>query len=100
MIKHVVMWRLKDEAEGASKEDNAKIMKEKLMNLVGVIEEIKHFEVGLNYEKSDMAFDIVLYSVYEDQEALDRYQVHPEHKKVGAFIKAVTCERVVVDYEV
>lgn len=27
MIKHIVMWKLKDEAEGNSKDENAKIIK-------------------------------------------------------------------------
>ena len=99
MIKHVVMWRLKETAEEASKAENAQKMKELLMSLVGVVEEIKHFEVGLNYLESDAAYDVVLISEFEDKDSLNRYQVHPEHKKVGAFIGKVRSERVVVDYD-
>jgi len=93
------MWRLKETAEEASKAENAQKMKELLMSLVGVVEEIKHFEVGLNYLESDAAYDVVLISEFEDKDSLNRYQVHPEHKKVGAFIGKVRSERVVVDYD-
>ena len=35
MVTHIVMWNLKDEAEGGSREQNAAIMKERLEALVG-----------------------------------------------------------------
>ena len=37
MVTHIVMWNLKDEAEGGSREQNAAIMKERLEALVGKI---------------------------------------------------------------
>ncbi len=63
MIKHIVMWKLKDEAEGNSKAENAKIIKNSLEDLKGKINEIVHLEVGIDVNKSEQAYDVVLYSI-------------------------------------
>ena len=49
MIKHIVMWKLKEEAEGNNKEENISIVKDKLNALTHVIEEILSLEVGENF---------------------------------------------------
>ena len=48
MIKHIVMWKLKDEAEGNSKDENAKIIKNSLEDLKGKINEIVDIEVVID----------------------------------------------------
>lgn len=100
MIKHIVMWKLKDYAWGAGKTDNIRKMKSLLEALKGSISEIRHIEVGVNIIPSEAAYDVVLYSEFETLDALAAYQKHPEHVKVGAFIKEVVIDRRVVDYEV
>ncbi len=99
MIKHIVMWRLKEFANDATKEENAKALKDKLESLRDKIEEIKEIEVGINVNPSEAAFDVVLYSEFEDTEALKIYQNHPEHKKIVDFVSRIRTERCVVDYE-
>ena len=100
MIKHIVMWRLKDTAEGAIKAENAVKMKERLEGLIGVIPEIKALEVGFNVLESPAGFDVVLYSEFASLEDLSAYQVHPEHEKCKDFIGKIVSDRAVVDYEV
>lgn len=100
MIKHIVMWRLKEEAGGQTKYDNAVKFKELLEGLVGKIDELVALEVGLNMEEGDGASDMVLYSEFKSMDDLKKYSVHPEHVKVVAFGKSVVSERRVVDYEV
>lgn len=100
MIKHIVMWKLKDEAEGNSKAENAKIIKDSLENLKGKIKEIIDLEVGIDVNKSEQAYDVVLYSTFNSLEDLDSYQKNPDHVKVGSFVKKAANSRVVVDYEV
>lgn len=100
MIKHIVMWKLKDYAWGAGKTDNIRKMKSLLEALKGSISEIKRIEVGVNVIPSEAAYDVVLYSEFDSLDALAAYQKHPEHVKVGAFIKEVVIDRRVVDYEV
>lgn len=99
MIKHIVMWRLKDEARGAGKSANAERMKEMLDALQGRIPGLLRIEAGLAINGGDAAADVVLYSEFEDREALAAYQAHPEHEAVKAFIGEVTEARWVVDYE-
>ncbi len=99
MIKHIVMWRLKDEAAGATKEENALKLKDALESLKGKIELLKAAEVGINFNPSPAAFDVVLYSEFEDQEGLNAYQNHPEHVKIVDFVGEIRTDRAVVDYE-
>lgn len=100
MIKHIVAWKLKNEAEGNNKDKNAKIIKERLESLKDVIKEIKKIEVGININTSNMAYDVVLYSEFESIEDLEKYQKHPEHISVAEFVGKVKEDRIVVDYEV
>lgn len=100
MIKHIVMWKLKDEAEGNSKAENAKIIKNSLEDLKGKINEIVNIEVGIDVNKSEQAYDVVLYSIFNSLEDLDSYQKNPDHVKASSFVKKVASSRVVVDYEV
>lgn len=102
MIKHVVMWKLKDIAEGKTKAENAEVMKELLEDLPSKIDQLDTAEVGINIIKgdSDAICDVVLTTTCENEEALQAYAVHPDHKKVVQFIMKVAEERRVVDYKV
>ncbi len=100
MIKHIVMWRLKDTAAGATKEENALKLKERLEALVDVIDTLHVAEVGINYNPSDAAFDVILYSEFDNKEGLETYQNHPEHLKIVDFVGEIRTDRAVVDYEV
>lgn len=98
MVKHIVIWKLKDQAEGNDKETNARLLKEKLEALQGQIPGLLKIEVGIDFSDTESSGDIVLYSELESKEALENYQNHPLHKAVGAFVKEVQCERQMVDY--
>lgn len=104
MIRHVVMWKLKDEAEGASKEKNAEKMKLILEGLKVNIDEIKSVEVGINITDEDeelgSAFDVVLISDFETELDYTMYTRNTHHKKAIDFINSVIDERHFVDYKV
>ena len=101
MIKHIVCFRLAEEAEGKTKAENAQIIKEGLENLISLIPQLRKIEVGINHPATAATnFDIVLYSEFDSIDDLNTYQEHPEHKKVGAYIVKVKTDRVCVDYEV
>jgi hypothetical protein len=100
MIKHIVMWKLKNFAEGGSKAENALLVKSKLEGLKKKIKQIKVLEVGFNLNTSPTAYDVILYSEFETKEDLNKYKTHPEHKKVGDFVSKVRLERKAIDYEV
>lgn len=97
MIKHIVMWNLKEEVDVSSTREE---IKTKLEGLLDKVETLKFIEVGFNHNPADNARDITLYSEFEDQAGLDAYQVHPAHVEAGKYVGSVTKDRVVSDYEV
>jgi hypothetical protein len=100
MIKHIVLWRLKESALGNPKGENARLMKEKLEALVGQVPGLSRCEVGIDFGRTDQSFDVALYSEFASREALAGYQDHPAHKAVVSFIREVREDRWVVDYEI
>jgi hypothetical protein len=100
MIKHIVMWKLKDSAEGAGKMENARKMKALLEGLKKKIKGVRSIEVGINTNESADAYDVALYSEFASQADLQAYSEHPDHLRVGEFVGKVRLERKVVDYEV
>lgn len=104
MIRHVVMWKLKEEAEGASKKKNAEKMKLILEGLKINIDEIKSVEVGINMTEEDeeagTAYDVVLISDFETELDYTMYTRNAHHKKALNFINSVIKERHFVDYKV
>ena len=99
MIKHIVMWKLKDHAEGADRAANAARMKALLDGCRDIVPGIVEFEVALARPGLEATYDVVLYSVFADKAALDAYQDHPKHVAVKPFIGAVRAERQCMDYE-
>lgn len=99
MIKHVVIFKMKAGAEGRTASENLQELKARLEALPGKIPEIRTFEVGANINPSAMAFDLVLYSEFEDEMALITYQKHPDHQEIVGFIHQVCADRKVVDWE-
>jgi len=88
------MFKFKQE----NKEANIAEVTKKLNALVELIPTLKSMEVGVDFNGSERAFDLSLYSTFETKEDLQTYAVHEEHMKVVAFIKEVTQESKVVDY--
>lgn len=98
MIKHIVMWKLKDEAHGNDRATNAKLIKEKLEFLNGKIEGLLKLEVGIDFLGGGN-FDVVLYSELATEATLDIYQNHPLHQAVLPFIREAVIDRKAVDYK-
>ena len=98
MVKHIVMWKLKEYANGDNKKVNAIKIKKMLESLQEKVPGAYKMEVGINYNPG--GYDVVLYSEFNDHDALEGYQVHPEHIKVQEFVRQVISDRVVADYMV
>lgn len=99
MIKHIVMWKLKEEAHENDKATNARLIKEKLEALSGKIDGLLKIEIGLDVIGGGN-YDVVLYSEVASVEALDVYQNHPLHQAVLPFIREAVSNRTAVDFEV
>ncbi len=94
MIVHIVMFTFKEE----NKAENIAKTKVMLEALVEKIEPLKSMEVGIDFNGSERAMDLSLYSTFETKEGLKTYATHPAHLEVVAFIKEVTEASKVVDY--
>ena len=100
MIKHIVMWKLKDFAEGADRATNAVIMKNKLDACAALVPGTLKFEVVLAQPGLEATYDIVLYSEFASKAALDAYAEHPSHVAIKPFVAAVRESRQCMDYAV
>ncbi|HEX8477546.1 MAG TPA: Dabb family protein [Telluria sp.] len=100
MIKHIVMWKLKDFAEGADRATNARKMKDKLDACAALSPGTISFEVALAQPGLEATYDVILYSEFANKEALADYAAHPTHKAIVPFISAVRDERQCMDYEI
>jgi len=100
MIKHIVMWQLKEEARHKTKHENAIEIKSLIEGLNGQIEGLLYIEAGINALPDANAFDLVLTCVFEDEAAFERYKTHPKHVAVASVIGEVKVARTVVDYYV
>ncbi|MFO8053484.1 MAG: Dabb family protein [Candidatus Omnitrophota bacterium] len=100
MIKHIVLWKIKESYQGKNKKELIDNLKAMLENLKSIIPEVKNIEAGTNISSSPAALDIALYSEFETKKGLDSYRNHPEHKKVAEHLKNIASAGYVVDYEV
>ncbi|TFW27102.1 Dabb family protein [Duganella callida] len=100
MLKHIVMWKLKEHAEGADRAANAAKLKQMLESCADLVPGILKFEVALAQPGLEATYDIILYSEFTDKAALDAYQVHPDHVAIKPFFGAVREERQCMDYEI
>ena len=96
MVKHIILWKLKDEF---NTDEIKQGMKKGLESLCGVVPGL--IEMKIQIEKLPTSnVDVMLYSVLESEEALKAYAVHPEHvlvadNNVRPFMEVRMC----IDYE-
>lgn len=100
MVKHVILWKLKEELQGEEKERVKKGIKEGLEGLSGKIPGLLEIRVRIQcLESSNM--DVMLDSTFEDTESLKAYAVHPEHVAVADNeVRPYTQLRACMDYEI
>jgi heme-degrading monooxygenase HmoA len=98
-IRHIVMWDVRgDTAE--ERRGNIESLRRRFHGLRGRIPGLRHLEVGVDSSGADYACDVVLYSEFESQAALDAYASHPEHQRVRDELTGIRIARHQVDYEV
>jgi len=93
MIKHVVMFKLKNNiAENMDEAVSA------LEGMRGKIETLKYIEVGKDVTHSERSSDIVLTTHFDDHEGLRNYSAHPLHKPVIEIMRNLCSSITAVDY--
>ena len=96
MVKHIILWKLKDEFNT----DEVKLgIKKNIEGLLGVVPGLIDIKIQIDKLESSNV-DVMLWSVLESPEALKGYAVHPEHVKVAdTFVRPYTASRACIDFE-
>lgn len=99
MIRHIVMWNLRGDTP-AQKAHNIETLRRSFDSLRGRIPGLLHLDIGVDTSRIDYACDVVLYSEFASQAALDAYAMHPEHLRVKRELGDLRVARHQVDYAV
>ena len=99
MIRHIVMWDVRG-ATAAEKAAGVAQLRRSFHSLRGRVPGLLRLEIGADHSRVDYACDVVLYSEFESQEALDAYASHPEHLRVKQEVGDLRIARHQVDYRV
>ncbi len=100
MIRHIVMFKFLETAEGRTRKENAEIAAKMLRDLQGKVPTLVSSEVKLDTSSPETGnYDLVLTTEHNDWQGLKDYAVHPLHLEVAEFMKGVRESRACVDYE-
>jgi quinol monooxygenase YgiN len=97
LIRHIVMWNVRG-ASGTEKAANVERLRRSFHSLRGRVPGLLCLEVGVDSSGADYACDVVLYSEFASQAALDAYASHPEHLRVKQELEGLRTARHQVDY--
>ena len=98
MIKHIVLFKLKEEVSSTEKVEVMNKFKMSIEALPAIIPVIRKIEVGLNMNPLE-TWHIALYSEFDSLEDLKEYAAHPAHIEAAKLLANVKDERSCVDYE-
>ncbi len=100
MVKHVILWKLKEELSDSEKAQIKVNMKRELEGLKGKVPGLMEITIQTEPLPSSNA-DVMLDSTLESEKALKEYAVHPEHVKVAdTFVRPYTQVRMCLDFEI
>lgn len=98
MVKHIIIWKIKDECE--NKELVKDTVKKELEGLEGKIDGLLEMHI-ITDKLSSSSGDLMMDSLFESEEALKAYQKHPSHQYVAnSFVRPNMCQRLSLDYEI
>ncbi|MCI5937627.1 MAG: Dabb family protein [Eubacterium sp.] len=98
MVKHVILWNLKEELSETEKQQVKKGIKDGLESLAGKIPGLLKIQVNIEGLESSNT-DVMLDSEFEDEDALKTYATHPEHVAVAdTKVRPYTARRTCMDY--
>lgn len=99
MVKHVILWTLKENYSDAEKEEIKRGIKAGLEGLKGQIPGLLEISVNVSPLPGSNC-DLMLDSSFESEEALKGYAVHPAHVEVAnTKVRPFTASRTCMDYE-
>ncbi len=95
MIRHIVMFKIKDEFR-----DEIPELVKSFLEMKGRIEGMLDLEAGADFLKSERSYDLALITVFENRAAFDAYQTHPVHLPVKRRMHEVRSASAACDYEI
>ena len=98
MVRHIVAWSFKEGFTEEEKQTHLQKIKSSLEALPAIIGGVVELNVQIALLDTSNR-SAMLNSLFESEEALKAYQIHPEHKKVSEFVRSVMEDRVCLDYE-
>ena len=100
MIKHIVLWKLREFSTREEKAKIARTLGSKLLDMKDAIPEIQSIEVGINDEKASPSnYDVILITKFSSMTDLQAYKVHPAHQELVEYLQTIRELRVAIDYE-
>ena len=99
MVKHIVLFKLKDEVPETDKLVVMNKFKEAIEALPAKRSVIRKIEVGLNMNPGE-SWHIALYSEFDNLDDVKFYATHPDHVAAGKIIAEAKESRSCVDYEI
>ena len=99
MVKHIVLFKLKDEVPETDKLVVMNKFKEAIEALPAKISVIRKIEVGLNMNPGE-SWHIALYSEFDNLDDVKFYATHPDNVAAGKIIAEAKESRSCVDYEI
>ena len=98
MVKHIVLFKLRDDVPVEEKLVVMNSFKEAIEALPAKISVIRKIEVGLNMNPGE-TWTIALYSEFDNLDDVKFYATHPEHVAAGKILAETKESRACVDYE-
>ena len=99
MVRHVVMWTFLDHVPQEEWQAKGQELKAAIEALKDIVPGVQHLQVEI-LPVGTSTHHIFLDSTFDSLEALNGYQVHPEHVSVAQRLKQVAGNRACFDYEV
>ena len=100
MVKHIILWKLRDDLSNEEKQRVKKDIKAGLEGLAGRIPGLLSIVVNVDGRLESSNADVMLDSTFTEEAALKAYAVHPEHVAVAdGKVRPYTCLRTCLDYE-
>ena len=95
MIRHIVMFRIKDEYK-----DEIPQLVKNFYSMKGKIEGMVNLEAGADFLHSERSYDLALITEFNSREAFNAYQTHPIHMPVKKRMHEVRSTSAACDYEI
>lgn len=100
MVKHIILWKLREDLSAEEKRERSLAIKQGLEGLKGQVPGLMDIHVQIDGRLETSNADIMLDSTLDSLESLKGYAVHPAHVAVAnGFVRPYTAVRTCLDFE-